>query len=140
MRARSPCGLIYYSRYFLLKADAAIPTRDWLISPRGDLGYGGFMTFVGDNRTFAIVLSIPTSDADLKVLQHEPAFMAACRYIPAIAGLVETLCAEPIGPMRPMGGLLNTRCQYVRDECPIALGLLPVEIPYATPIRPMLSA
>lgn len=56
----SPCGQIYYSRYLQLKPDAAVPTRGWLISPRGDLGYGGFMTFIADNRTFAIVLSIPT--------------------------------------------------------------------------------
>jgi 2-polyprenyl-6-methoxyphenol hydroxylase-like FAD-dependent oxidoreductase len=122
----SPCGQIYYSRYFQLKPDAEVPTRGWLISPRGDLGYGGFMTFIADNRTFAIVLSIPTLDADLKVLQHEPAFMAACRHIPAIAGLVDPAFAEPISPIRPMGGLSNTRCQYVRNECPIALGLLPV--------------
>jgi 2-polyprenyl-6-methoxyphenol hydroxylase-like FAD-dependent oxidoreductase len=122
----SPCGQIYYSRYFQLKFDAAVPTRGWLISPRGDLGYGGFMTFIADNRTFAIVLSIPTSDVDLKVLQHAPAFMAACRHIPAIAGLVDPAFAEPISPIRPMGGLSNTRRHYVRNECPIALGLVPV--------------
>jgi hypothetical protein len=72
----SPCGQIYYSRYFQLKANAAVPTRGWLISPRGDLGYGGFMTFIADNRTFAIVLTIPVSDAKLKILQHEPAFIS----------------------------------------------------------------
>lgn len=121
----SPCGLIYYSRYFQLKPDAAVPTRGWLISPRGDLGYAGFMTFVADNRTFAIVLAIPASDTDLKVFQHERAFMA-CRHIPAIAGLVDPFFAEPISPVRPMGGLSNRRCEFVRNECPIALGLLPV--------------
>jgi glycine/D-amino acid oxidase-like deaminating enzyme len=136
----SPCGQIYYSRYFQLKANAAVPTRGWLISPRGDLGYGGFMTFIADNRTFAFVLSIPVSDAKLKILQHEPAFMAACRHIPAITGLVDPAFAEPISPVRPMGGLSNTRCQFVRNECPIALGLLPGGILYATPTRPMLSA
>jgi hypothetical protein len=90
-----PCGQIYYSRYFQLKPDAAVPTRGWLFSPRGDLGDGGFMTFIADNRTFAIVLSIPTSDVDLRVLQHEPAFMAACLHMPAIAGLVHPAFAEP---------------------------------------------
>lgn len=122
----SPCGLIYYSRYFQLKPDAAVPTRGWLISPRGDLGYGGFMTFMADNRTFAIVLAIPASDTALKVFQHERAFMAACRTIPAIAGMVDPAFAEPSSAIRPMGGLSNTRCQWVRNERPIALGLLPV--------------
>jgi glycine/D-amino acid oxidase-like deaminating enzyme len=135
----SPCGQIYYSRYFQLKANAAVPTRGWLISPRGDLGYGGFMTFIADNRTFAIVLTIPVSDAKLKILRHEPAFMAACRHIPAIAGLVDPFFAEPISPVRPMGGLSNTRCEFVRNECPSRSGSCRWEILYATPTRLMLS-
>ncbi|MHB8542160.1 MAG: FAD-dependent oxidoreductase [Candidatus Acidiferrales bacterium] len=122
----SPCNLIYYSRYFRLAAGATIPTHDCLISPRGDLGYGGFITFIGDNRTFGIVLAIPTSDRELKVLQHEPAFMAACRLIPAIASLVDPAFAEPISPIMPMGGLFNTLRHYVRNERPVALGFFPL--------------
>jgi hypothetical protein len=112
----SPCGQIYYRRYFQRKPDAAVPTRGWLFSPRGDLGYGGFMTFIADNRKFAIVLSIPTSDAHLKVLQHEPAFVAACLHIPAIAGLVHPAFAEPISPIRPMGAALSIRPQRMPDS------------------------
>ena len=122
----SPCGLVYYSRYFQLKPGAAMPMQDYLISPRGDLGYGGFITFLGDNRTFAIVLSIPTSDADLKILQHEPAFMAACRQIPVTARLSDPAFAEPISRVLPMGGLLNTLCHYMGGEGPVAFGLLPI--------------
>ena len=122
----STCGLIYYSRYFQLEPGAIFPSDAWLISPRGDLGYAGFFTFIGDNRTFGIVLAIPTLDRELKVLQHEPAFMAACRQIPALADLVDPTFAKPIGPIMPGGGLLNTLRHYVRNERPVALGFFPL--------------
>jgi 2-polyprenyl-6-methoxyphenol hydroxylase-like FAD-dependent oxidoreductase len=120
------CALIYYSRYFRFVAGSTFPTEDYLVTPRGDLGYGGFITFIGDNRTFGIVLSIPASDGELRVLQHAPAFMAACRQIPAIAGLVDSAFAEPISPIMPMGGLLNTLRHHVRNERLLALGFFPV--------------
>lgn len=72
------------------------------------------------------MLAIPTFDAELKVLQHEPAFMAACREIPVLADLVGPTFAKPIGPIMPGGGLLNTLRHYVRNECPIALGFFPL--------------
>jgi 2-polyprenyl-6-methoxyphenol hydroxylase-like FAD-dependent oxidoreductase len=122
----SPCGLIYYGRYFELEPRTAFPTDAWLISPRGDLGYAGYFTFIGDNRTFGVVLAIPTFDAELKVLQHEPAFMAACREIPVLADLVGPAIARPIGPIMPGGGLLNTLRHYVSNKCPIALGFFPL--------------
>ena len=122
----SNCGLIYYSRYFRLEAGAVFPFDAWLISPRGDLGYAGFFTFVGDNQTFGIVLAIPTSDRELKMLQHEQAFMAACRQIPALANLVSPSFARPNGPIMPGGGLLNTLRHYVRDQRPVALGFFPL--------------
>lgn len=122
----SPCGLIYYGRYFQLEPSATFPSDAWLVSPRGDLGYAGFFTFIGDNRTFGVVLAIPTFDAELKVLQHEPAFMAASREIPILADLLSPTLAKPIGPIMPGGGLLNTLRHYVRNERPIALGFFPV--------------
>jgi hypothetical protein len=122
----SPCGLIYYGRYFQLEPGTTFPSDAWLISPRGDLGCAGFFTFIGDNRTFGVVLAIPTFDAELKVLQHEPAFMVASREIPVLADLVGPTFAKPIGPIMPGGGLLNTLRYYVRKECPIALGFFPL--------------
>jgi 2-polyprenyl-6-methoxyphenol hydroxylase-like FAD-dependent oxidoreductase len=122
----SACGLLYYSRYFQLEPGALFPLDEWLISPRGDLGYAGFFTFVGDNRTFGVVLGIPTWDRELKVLQHEAAFMAACREIRALADLVKPEFAKPIGPIVAGGGLLNTLRHYVRNERAVALGFFPL--------------
>jgi hypothetical protein len=126
LRTESACGLIYYSRYFQFEPGALFPFDKWLISPRGDLGYAGFFTFIGDNRTFGVVLGIPTWDRELKVLQHEPAFMAACREIRDLADLVKPKFAKPIGPIVAGGGLLNTLRHYVRDERPVALGFFPL--------------
>jgi 2-polyprenyl-6-methoxyphenol hydroxylase-like FAD-dependent oxidoreductase len=122
----SPCGMIYYSRYLQLEPGREFPSDDWLITPRGDLGYAGFITFVGDNRTFGVVLAIPAADRELKVLQHEPAFMAACRQIPALVHLVDPAFAKPITTVLPMGSLFNTLRSYVNQERPVVLGFVPV--------------
>jgi hypothetical protein len=122
----STCGLLYYSRHFQLEPGAMFPFDAWLISPRGDLGYAGFFTFIGDNQTFGVVLAIPTLDRELKVLQHEAVFMAVCRQIPALADLVGLAFTKPIGPVLPGGGLLNTLRHYVCNEHPVALGFYPL--------------
>ena len=58
-------GATYYCRYFEL-ADGA-EHLDWpVLNPRGDLGYMGFNTFRGDNRTYAIILLVPGTDRELK--------------------------------------------------------------------------
>ena len=56
-------GAIYYCRYFELiegveHLDAPI------LNPRGDLGYMGFNTFRGDNRTLAVILLVPAADRE----------------------------------------------------------------------------
>jgi 2-polyprenyl-6-methoxyphenol hydroxylase-like FAD-dependent oxidoreductase len=51
------CGVIYYSRYYRVRDGVELPEGPWLIGPRGDLGYMGFATFPGDNRTFAGLLA-----------------------------------------------------------------------------------
>jgi hypothetical protein len=74
--ASSDAGLIYFSRHFRCRPGGRFPDGKWLLSPRGDLGYAGFMTFLGDNGTFAVVFSIPTWDRDLRgVLKSDAAFL-----------------------------------------------------------------
>jgi 2-polyprenyl-6-methoxyphenol hydroxylase-like FAD-dependent oxidoreductase len=69
-------GAIYYCRYFELAAgvehlDAPV------LNPRGDLGYMGFNTFRGDNRTYSVILLVPAADHDLRVLRYDTAWRAA---------------------------------------------------------------
>jgi hypothetical protein len=82
-----------------------------------------FSTFVGDNRTFAIVWGAPTWDADPHVLRHERAFMSACALSPVLRQWIEL--AEPITPVMPMGALQNTMRHYRADGAPCATGLFP---------------
>jgi 2-polyprenyl-6-methoxyphenol hydroxylase-like FAD-dependent oxidoreductase len=72
----SDSGAIYYCRYFELAAgvehlDAPV------LNPRGDLGYMGFNTFRGDNRTYSVILLVPAADHDLRVLRYDTAWRAA---------------------------------------------------------------
>src|SRR5918997_436679 len=76
-------GAIYYCRYFEL-AEGAEHLEAPILNPRGDLGFMGFNTFRGDNRTFAVILLVPAGDRDLRVLRHEEAWMAACAAIPPL--------------------------------------------------------
>jgi 2-polyprenyl-6-methoxyphenol hydroxylase-like FAD-dependent oxidoreductase len=99
-------GAIYYCRYFELAAgvehlDAPI------LNPRGDLGYMGFNTFRGDNRTFAVILLAPAADRELRVLRHEQAWRAACAAITPLDVMTSPDYARPITDVMPMGGLMN---------------------------------
>jgi 2-polyprenyl-6-methoxyphenol hydroxylase-like FAD-dependent oxidoreductase len=121
----SSCGLLYFSRYFRLRPGSLFPAGPWLtcFGPRIDLGYAMFSTFVGDNRTFAIVWGVPTWDADLHILRHERAFMTACSQSPVLRQWTEV--ADPITPVMPMGALQNTMRDYQVNGSPCATGLLP---------------
>jgi 2-polyprenyl-6-methoxyphenol hydroxylase-like FAD-dependent oxidoreductase len=99
-------GAVYYCRYFELAAgvehlDAPI------LNPRGDLGYMGFNTFRGDNRTFAVILLVPAADREMRVLRHEQAWRAACAAITPLDVMTSTDYARPITDVMPMGGLMN---------------------------------
>jgi 2-polyprenyl-6-methoxyphenol hydroxylase-like FAD-dependent oxidoreductase len=101
---RSECGLLYYSRHFRLHDGVEIPPSPFLLGgPRGEIGYLAFAVFVEDNRTFALILSIPPWDRELRALKSEHAYMTAALSLPAVAPWVHPDQAEPITPVLPMG-------------------------------------
>ena len=99
-------GAIYYCRYFEL-ADGVEHLDAPILNPRGDLGYMGFNTFRGDNRTFAVILLAPGADRELRVLRHEQAWRAACSAITPLDVMTSADYARPITDVMPMGGLMN---------------------------------
>jgi 2-polyprenyl-6-methoxyphenol hydroxylase-like FAD-dependent oxidoreductase len=99
-------GAIYYCRYFEL-ADGVEHLDAPILNPRGDLGYMGFNTFRGDNRTFAVILLAPAADRELRVLRHEQAWRAACSAITPLDVMTSADYARPITEVMPMGGLMN---------------------------------
>jgi len=97
---------IYYCRYFEL-AEGVEHHDAPILNPRGDLGYMGFNTFRGDNRTFAVILLAPAADHALRVLRHEHAWQAACSAITPLDVMTSPGHARPITGVMPMGGLMN---------------------------------
>jgi 2-polyprenyl-6-methoxyphenol hydroxylase-like FAD-dependent oxidoreductase len=114
-------GAIYYCRYFAL-ADGAEHMDAPILNPRGDLGYMGFNTFRGDNRTFAVILLAPAADRDLRVLRHDAAWRAACAAIAPLDVMTSEDYGVPITDVMPMGGLMNVD----RTAAPGIAGLVAV--------------
>ncbi|MDQ4142754.1 MAG: FAD-dependent oxidoreductase [Actinomycetota bacterium] len=122
----SECGLVYYSRYYRFRSGRARPEGPWLFGPRAELGYMETGTFWGDNDTFSIVHTILPSDRDLRILRHPAAFTAALRTMPSFRELIDDDMVEPITPVGAMGQLRNTRRSFIKEERPVATGVLAV--------------
>ena len=119
----SDCGVVYYSRYYQLKEHFELPDGHWLLGPRGDLGYMGFATFPGDNRTFAALLAVPPGRSSFRALKEASVFEAVMAEIPAMRQWVNPEGALPITDVLPMAGLRNT----LRDfPYALATGLFPI--------------
>ncbi|HWH96007.1 MAG TPA: hypothetical protein VNT03_19245 [Baekduia sp.] len=99
-------GAVYYCRYFEL-AEGVEHLDAPILNPRGDLGYMGFNTFRGDNRTFAVILLAPAADRGLRLLRHDAAWRAACAAITPLDLMTSPDYARPITDVMPMGGLMN---------------------------------
>jgi 2-polyprenyl-6-methoxyphenol hydroxylase-like FAD-dependent oxidoreductase len=104
--APADSGAIYYCRYFEL-AEGVEHMDAPLLNPRGDLGYMGFNTFRGDNRTFAVILLAPATDRELRRLRDDAAWMAACAQIRPLDVMTAPGYGSPITDVMPMGGLMN---------------------------------
>ena len=99
-------GAIYYCRYFEL-AEGVDHLDAPILNPRGDLGYMGFNTFRGDNRTYAVILLAPAADHALRVLRHERVWQEACSAISPLDVMTSADHGKPITDVMPMGGLMN---------------------------------
>ena len=117
--AQTDCGAVYYCRYFRLRPGAEYLDAP-LLNPRGDLGYLGFNTFRGDNRTFAVIILAPSDDRELRVLRFGPAWQAACAAITPLDVMTAPEFADPITDVMPMGGLRNV--DHTRSTALLAVG------------------
>lgn len=108
----SDCGVIYYSRYYRQRPGFDLPDGQWLLSPRGDLGYLGYASFPGDNGTFAGLLAVPTGVAEWRAFKDATVFEAAVAEIPALRKWVHPGGVDPITDVLPMAGLRNSIRHY----------------------------
>jgi len=127
LERRSECGLIYYSRHFRLRDGVEMPRSPFLLGgPRGEIGYLAFAVFVEDDRTFALILSIPPWDRELRALKSEHAYMTAALSVPLVVPWVHPDQSEPITPVLPMGSLQNLHRSLTVGGEPIAVGVQPI--------------
>ena len=83
-----------------------------MLGPRGDLGYMGYTTFPGDNRTFAALLSVPPGQPSVRLLKENVAFDKAISLIPAITQWVDPEGVDPITDVMTMAGLRNSYREF----------------------------
>jgi hypothetical protein len=119
------CAILYYCRYYRLRDGQTLADGPWIPSPRGDLGYAAFSTFLGDNGTFCALVATPPEDQELKVLRDVRAFEAATRTMPALDAWTNPGTSEPITPVLPMGSLQNT-LRSLADGHPPVVGLVSI--------------
>jgi 2-polyprenyl-6-methoxyphenol hydroxylase-like FAD-dependent oxidoreductase len=114
-------GLMYVTRWYRLP-----PTEETVLDPKlgGDLGFVKYLGVPGDRGTLSVTLAIRSEDAELRAaLCDDDRFDLACRALPGPDGFFAGGPLEPIGPVRPMGGLLNRIRTFVDDDgSPTVLG------------------
>ncbi len=102
-----PSGLMYLSRWYRLA-----PGAEADLDPKlgGDLGFVKYLGVPGDADTLSITLAIRPDDHELRAALTDPeGFEAACRLLPGPDQFFRAGPLEPMGEVRPMGGLLNRR-------------------------------
>ncbi|MGH4015719.1 MAG: NAD(P)/FAD-dependent oxidoreductase [Pseudonocardiaceae bacterium] len=122
----SPCGITYYTRYWVLHR-----TGDPGELGRGNTAGGSFdrfscLMFPADNGTVSITFGVLPEDRDLRELRLSEAFDAAAETIPTVARWVDSSVAVPISQVAAMTGLHNRLRTLAPDGVPVLPGLLGV--------------
>ena len=99
-------GLMYLSRWYRLPDDFDVLSMDPKLG--GDLGFVKYLGVPGDGGTLSITLAIRPDDTELRTALSDPdRFEHACRILPGPNQFFAAGPLEPVGSVRPMGGLLN---------------------------------
>jgi 2-polyprenyl-6-methoxyphenol hydroxylase-like FAD-dependent oxidoreductase len=114
-------GLMYLTRWYRLPA-----ARAEELDPKlgGDLRFVKYLGVPGDGDTLSITLAIRPDDADLRAALMDPdGFEHACRLLPGPDQFFRGGPLDPVGGVRPMGGLLNRLRRFTdADGEPLVLG------------------
>jgi len=113
-------GLVYLTRWYRLPEGIELQ-----LDPKlgGDLGYVKYLGVPGDGGTLSITLAVRTHDAEMRVALSAPdRFERACRSLPGPDQFFAIGPLEPVGGVRPMGGLLNRLRRFADGGRPAVLG------------------
>jgi 2-polyprenyl-6-methoxyphenol hydroxylase-like FAD-dependent oxidoreductase len=119
-----PCGIFYCSRFYKTLEGSEKPELGGVMG--SDLGYMKYGIFPGDAGIFSITLCASPHDNALRRILKTPFFEAAVKALPATREWVAPSVSEPISDVHAMGNLNNTRCHFVVDGQPLALGVAPI--------------
>ena len=108
-------GLMYLSRWYRLPPTFDIKALDPKLG--GDLGFVKYLGVPGDGGTLSITLAIRPDDSELRAaLSTDEGFERACHVLPGPNQFFQHGELEPVGGVRPMGGLLNRIRRFVDDD------------------------
>jgi 2-polyprenyl-6-methoxyphenol hydroxylase-like FAD-dependent oxidoreductase len=97
--------IVYLTRWYRRPHGAPTDLDARLGGNFGDLKY---LAVPCDGSTFSVTLAVRSSDNELRTLLTDPdAFDRACHLLPGPDRFLDAGPVEPIGPVRPMGGLIN---------------------------------
>ena len=105
--------IIYLTRWYRRPSELKVD-----VDPRlgGDFGYLKYLAIPCDGSTFSVTLAVRAGDKELRSLLLKPdAFDRACRVLPGPDRFFALDAVEPVGPVRPMGGLIN-RLRHFTDR------------------------
>lgn len=127
---RSPSSVLYYTRFYRLRAEAVFPTPSNEAS-MADLGWIKFAIFPADSRTFSITFATPIALQRLKILSDTAAFEQMVASLPGLVPFVAPEVSEPVAvggrEVLAMGGLENCRRRFVdRDGRALAIGFFAI--------------
>ncbi|HMG42945.1 MAG TPA: FAD-binding protein [Acidimicrobiales bacterium] len=107
--------LVYLTRWYRqLDVDGSGVVPE--LPPRlgGDLGYLKYLAVPCDGGTFSITLAVRGTDSELRSALADPdRFEQTCRMLAGPGQLFTDSPMEPLGPVLPMGGLVNRLRRFV---------------------------
>jgi 2-polyprenyl-6-methoxyphenol hydroxylase-like FAD-dependent oxidoreductase len=107
-------GLVYVTRWYRFPDGPQAFTDPKL---GGDLGFAKFLGVPGDGGTLSVTLALRADDHELRAaVADEDRFDLACRLLPGPDTFFADGPLEPIGGVRPMGGLLNRIRRFTDDD------------------------
>jgi 2-polyprenyl-6-methoxyphenol hydroxylase-like FAD-dependent oxidoreductase len=106
-------GLMYLTRWYRFPT---VYERELDPKLGGDLQFVKYLAVPGDDRTLSITLALRPDDAALRrALSDEAGFEEACRVLPGPNQFFQDGPLEPLGGVRPMGGLMNRLRRFLDD-------------------------
>jgi 2-polyprenyl-6-methoxyphenol hydroxylase-like FAD-dependent oxidoreductase len=107
--------LVYLTRWYRLPEGVPLDANGGRLF--GDLGYIRYLVVPCDGGTLSATLAVHVRDADLRAqLLDGDRFDRAVRRLPGPDGFFEAGPVEPLGPVRPMAGLVNRLRRFVDDH------------------------